>query len=181
MFDSDICDPEITMFNAYKTIREMLLADGLFNIDIDDEVRYFKVWREHMATTPKNYDPIKNGSFQSSCIKNLKDMENNLPEETSKHKAIEHSNEQSDTDPDYWECECPWDMLPIHATFAETYCSECDRTENEVADARKVDIAHMFTREERKYVALKSEQIRNNVVVGNSLARGLTESIMGCN
>ena len=65
MFDSDICDPEITMFNAYKTIREMLLADGLFNIDIDDEVRYFKVWREHMATTPKNYDPIKNGSFQS--------------------------------------------------------------------------------------------------------------------
>ena len=181
MFDSDICDPVTSMFNAYTTIRDMLLADGLFNMDIDDEVTYFRIWREHMATTPKNYNPIKFGSLQSKALINLRDIENNLPEETTKYKYTEFSREQSDTDPDYWECECPWDMKPIHATYAETYCYECDRTENEVADARRVDIAHMFSREQREFIALKSEQIRNNTVVGNSLARVLSESMMGGN
>ena len=68
IFDSDICDPVTSMFNAYTTIRDMLLADGLFNMDIDDEVTYFRIWREHMATTPKNYNPIKFGSLQSKPL-----------------------------------------------------------------------------------------------------------------
>ena len=172
MFDSDICDPVTSMFNAYTTIRDMLLADGLFNMDIDDEVKYFRIWREHMTETPKNYEPIKFGSLQSKALINLRDIENNLPEQTTKYRSIEYRREQSDTDPDWWECECPIDKYPYTPSYVSRYCKVCDTHENEVADARKVDIAHTYSKQDIEYVYKESRKREQQAIVD-----GLVDSL----